>query len=321
MIVLIFCVSCAPTSTIGVSPTATTQAGLVTSTMTSTSPSIPPALSVPSPTERPQAEQAESCDHDICVLDGHFIMRNPISAFGNRFSDDSYRYGSTQGGLRETHHGVEFANNLGIPVLAVADGEVVFAESDAQIKIGWVPNFYGNVVVIRHRADGFDQDLYSLYAHLSTISVKRGDMVEVGKMVGTVGATGTARGSHLHFEVRSGSNDSESNQNPLLWVVPEPEMGVIAGRLINSIGEEVEGTFNVQAVSDGVVNPSPTTSITTYENKKLPVGNDPNWRENFAAGNLRQGEYRVSLVYNNKVYEKLVNVQDGKLTFVVFVVK
>ncbi len=278
------------------------------------------SVTVP-PTQMAAVEAAEKCQQEICIMDGHFAMRNPISAFGNRYSDDSYRYGSTQGGLRETHHGVEFANNPGIPVLAVADGEVIFADSDIDTKIGWVPNFYGNVVVIRHFFGGPNHAMFSLYAHLSSITVQRGEMVETGKMVGTVGATGTARGSHLHFEVRSGTNDSESNQNPILWVMPEPGMGVIAGRLTNNKGEDVEGVFNVQAISEGVVNSSPTTSITTYENKSLPVGNDHIWIENFAAGNIPQGTYRVSLVYNNKVYEKTVDVNDGKLTFVVFVVQ
>jgi len=55
---------------------------------------------------------------------------------------------------------------------------------------------YGNYVIITHEA-GYQ----SLYGHLSTISVKRGQGVVQGAVIGKVGNTGYSTGSHLHFSV------------------------------------------------------------------------------------------------------------------------
>jgi murein DD-endopeptidase MepM/ murein hydrolase activator NlpD len=56
---------------------------------------------------------------------------------------------------------------------------------------------WGKLVVVAH-ADG----VRTLYAHLSSIAVRVGQLVVTGDRVGTVGATGDATGPHLHFEVR-----------------------------------------------------------------------------------------------------------------------
>ena len=51
--------------------------------------------------------------------------------------------------------------------------------------------------MIEHRAG-----MTSWYAHLASISVRRGQCVEAGTPIGTVGSTGNATGPHLHFELR-----------------------------------------------------------------------------------------------------------------------
>jgi len=86
------------------------------------------------------------------------------------------------------HLGTDYGAPTGTPVRAVGDGTVDFA--------GW-QNGYGNVVVIQH-AGGRS----TLYGHLSRINVKRGQRVDQGQNVGSVGATGWATGPHLHFEFR-----------------------------------------------------------------------------------------------------------------------
>jgi len=58
---------------------------------------------------------------------------------------------------------------------------------------------YGNTVIIRH-ADGKE----TLYAHLSQIYVRMGQVVDQGETIGAVGCTGWCTGPHLHFEVRVG---------------------------------------------------------------------------------------------------------------------
>jgi murein DD-endopeptidase MepM/ murein hydrolase activator NlpD len=62
---------------------------------------------------------------------------------------------------------------------------------------GWNTGGYGNLVVIDHR-EGFQ----SWYAHLSTVTSWRGEVVTGGTRIGYVGSTGYSTGPHLHFEVR-----------------------------------------------------------------------------------------------------------------------
>jgi murein DD-endopeptidase MepM/ murein hydrolase activator NlpD len=86
------------------------------------------------------------------------------------------------------HLGVDYAAPTGTPVRSVGDGVVEFAG---------VQNGFGNVVMLRHRANHT-----TVYAHLSRIFVKQGQTISQGQNVGAVGATGWATGPHLHFEFR-----------------------------------------------------------------------------------------------------------------------
>ncbi len=85
------------------------------------------------------------------------------------------------------HNGVDIAAKTGTPVYAPAMGTVTFSAT----KSG-----YGNYVMIDH-GNGY----VTTYAHMSSRSVKVGDIVSKGDLVGAVGATGRVTGSHLHFEI------------------------------------------------------------------------------------------------------------------------
>lgn len=85
------------------------------------------------------------------------------------------------------HHGVDLALPMGEPVFAVFNGV---------IKLSMYGKGYGNYVIIKH-----DNGLETLYAHLSKRSVKAGQRVKAGQMIGAVGSTGYSTGPHLHFEV------------------------------------------------------------------------------------------------------------------------
>jgi hypothetical protein len=87
------------------------------------------------------------------------------------------------------HTGLDFPAATGTPVVAAAAGRVVSA--------GDMGDGYGNAVRIAH-GGGVD----TMYAHLSKISVAVGARVKTGQLVGAVGSTGHAHGTHLHFEVR-----------------------------------------------------------------------------------------------------------------------
>jgi murein DD-endopeptidase MepM/ murein hydrolase activator NlpD len=86
------------------------------------------------------------------------------------------------------HAGIDFLAPAGRPVASAGFGRVAFT---GYSRSGW-----GNLVIVRHRFG-----LRTLYAHLSAITVRRGTFVAAGARIGRVGATGTATGPHLHFEV------------------------------------------------------------------------------------------------------------------------
>ena len=79
----------------------------------------------------------------------------------------------------------------GTPVVAAADGEVVYAGDGIR--------GYGNLVVLQHPGD-----LLTVYAHNSALFVAQGQAVRAGERIAAVGQTGRATGPHLHFEVRQG---------------------------------------------------------------------------------------------------------------------
>jgi murein DD-endopeptidase MepM/ murein hydrolase activator NlpD len=86
------------------------------------------------------------------------------------------------------HSGIDIGSSIGTPVAAAADGVVVFVQYEGG---------YGNLIKIDHSGS-----LQTYYAHLQAFSVKVGDTVKRGQMIGTVGMTGRTSGPHLHLEVR-----------------------------------------------------------------------------------------------------------------------
>lgn len=88
----------------------------------------------------------------------------------------------------EFHPGLDFKGKTGDPVKCTASGKVVFSG-----RAGG----YGNCVRIRHA-----NNLETWYGHLSRISVREGQRVSVGELIGKVGSTGRSTGPHLHYEVR-----------------------------------------------------------------------------------------------------------------------
>ncbi len=85
----------------------------------------------------------------------------------------------------QVHLGYDLASVAGAPVYAANRGRVVHA--------GWL-DIYGNCVILDH-----GMGLQSLYAHLSSVGVRVGDMVDKGALLGHTGSTGLAGGDHLHF--------------------------------------------------------------------------------------------------------------------------
>lgn len=107
------------------------------------------------------------------------------------------------------HTGVDFANVIGTPIKAAADGVVLNAGGDS--------SGYGLFVRILHK-HGF----VTLYAHCNRVLVSRGDEIKRGQVIATLGESGSATGPHLHYEVRMlkevGLNPSFVSLNPWPFV-------------------------------------------------------------------------------------------------------
>ena len=89
---------------------------------------------------------------------------------------------------KNPHSGVDITADEGDPVKAPNDGVVILVDNQF---------FSGNSVVLDH-----GQGIYTMFFHLSKATVKYGQAVRKGDVVGLVGATGRATGAHLHWGVR-----------------------------------------------------------------------------------------------------------------------
>ncbi len=106
---------------------------------------------------------------------------------GHRTSGFGYRTDPITGERLE-HLGLDYSGPVGEPILALADGIVTFSGKNSG---------YGNLVELEH-VDG----LRTRYAHNQANLVNRGDRVQKGEPIATLGSTGRSTGPHVHIEVR-----------------------------------------------------------------------------------------------------------------------
>ncbi|MCG2784724.1 MAG: peptidoglycan DD-metalloendopeptidase family protein [Anaerolineae bacterium] len=268
------------------------------------------------PTATPTPQEQDSgfgwCADAVvsCFADGYsFPLQRPIPTG----IDPTYRFASTQNGDREIHRGVEFYQASGTPVLAVGAGRVAFAGDDMDDKVALWPGFYGNYVVIEHDFGG--QPVFTLYGHLSKMDVQTGEAVAAGQKIGEVGASGSAIGSHLHFEVRPRQNDYFAARNPELWFAPLEGMGALAGQIFDPSNPKVSGAVRIQRMEDGKIADFPAYQSLDIYPPELAVENG----ENFALNDLPAGQYRLTYVYGGKVYEYFIEIGPGILTLITIV--
>lgn len=270
----------------------------------------------PYPTNTPRPARPTATPTVPLPREDHFWLARPFPRDPDNVVVDylsrTYPYGTTGGGQYNTHHGVDIPNVLGTPVLATGEGWVIYAGDDYTRKVGPQTNFYGNVVIIEHDTPAPNgQPLYSLYGHLSRISVEAGQRVKTGEVIGEVGATGVALGSHLHLEVRIGDPfDYGSTVNPDLWLQPWEGFGVLAGKLINPESDEPVYDAMIIIRQDG--NPPDRY---TYSYADDTVNPDPVFGEDFTRGDLPAGNYRIFVRYEGDIrYEGQFTILPGKTT-------
>jgi len=117
-----------------------------------------------------------------------FIAPTDSTRYTSYFGDRRVYAYSNGKSSTSLHYGNDYGIPTGSEVRACGDGKVVMAEN--RISTGWS-------IVIEHLPG-----LYSLYYHLDSMSVKEGDMVKAGDLIGKSGCTGLATGPHLHWEMR-----------------------------------------------------------------------------------------------------------------------
>lgn len=117
--------------------------------------------------------------------------------------------GRNIGSGNENHRGVDMSVPTGTRISASASGYVTHAGPMGT---------YGNVVMMTHSING--KNYSTVYAHLSSISVSRGQYVSQGQKIAASGNTGRSTGPHLHFEIHVGPwNGARSNAvNPLGYI-------------------------------------------------------------------------------------------------------
>jgi murein DD-endopeptidase MepM/ murein hydrolase activator NlpD len=103
------------------------------------------------------------------------------------------------------HSGLDITAAKGDLVTACADGRVVFTGSRKGYRS------YGLTVLVDH-----GKDVFTHYAHLSRILVRKGQKVAAGEKIGLIGSTGRSTSPHLHLEVKVGGQ----HYNPVAYFPP-----------------------------------------------------------------------------------------------------
>lgn len=151
----------------------------------------------------------------------------PVALYGRRISPFT--------GMEESHHGVTWAAPEGEPVLAAGGGRVAWVGAVRERRANEWTRF-GNVVVLDHGAG-----VYSVYGHLGSMAVRRGQQVVRGDRVGEVGQTGWTRTPSLYWEVRWPVEGVSRPVDPALVNLALP-LDDLSGRLSNPAGD-LDGGF------------------------------------------------------------------------------
>lgn len=108
-------------------------------------------------------------------------------------------------GSGKTHKGVDLVGKSSKLIYPIFGGTVITKSYDG--------DGYGNYVVVNH-GNGY----WSLYAHMKKVYVDKGQTVNTNTILGVEGSTGHSTGSHLHLEIRKGSNSSSNVINPMTFL-------------------------------------------------------------------------------------------------------
>lgn len=168
--------------------------------------------------------------------------------------------GDTQGFKKGIHYGLDFGWKSGESddILATSDGIVTFEGFHTDIING--KTYKPIMVIIKH--DYSDEyDYYSLYTHLASTCVDKGQWVSVGQKIGVKGNTGYSFGKHLHFQVmRMPKGKSLVNWN-VNAIDPTPYLYRTSGQIFH-----YQGNFNIPLEAEN--KPKEESKTNTQDNEK-----------------------------------------------------
>ena len=127
------------------------------------------------------------------------------SRYGMRLHPNDHVY--------KKHNGIDFARAN----IHASAPPIVASEAGVVIEARWISGpggGFGRTVIVNH----YEIGLTTLYAHLDSINVSAGQVVNKGQQLGIMGTTGNSTGIHLHFEVFEGDYDSNNRVNPVKYL-------------------------------------------------------------------------------------------------------
>lgn len=125
------------------------------------------------------------------------LLNKPVQG---RIIADFGKYTESRSGVLNFRNGIEIAASPGTPIRAVFPGKAIYAD--------WLKG-YGNVVILAH-----GNAYHTVYAHAEELFLKKGDQVDTGDVIGTVGDSGALSGPALYFEIRHQGDPV----NPSDWI-------------------------------------------------------------------------------------------------------
>jgi murein DD-endopeptidase MepM/ murein hydrolase activator NlpD len=242
----------------------------------------------------------------------HFYFMRPIPSGQVNWPLASYRYGNIYFAEGAVHTGVDLDAADGTPVLAAGPGKVVWVGFGLSRFQTDPSDPYGLAISIRHDFGYNGQVLYTVYAHLQKANVWVGQRVKAGEEIGLVGRTGNADGPHLHFEVRLGQDGYFTTRNPELWMVPPEGWGVLAGRILDTLGRPLQN----QLVHIRSLLSDQHWEVWTYAGTS--VNPDDAYGENFVISDLPSGPYEVRIDYAGHAYTMQLALRPGETNLVAF---
>ncbi|MDD5213512.1 MAG: peptidoglycan DD-metalloendopeptidase family protein [Candidatus Gracilibacteria bacterium] len=184
-----------------------------------------------------------------------------------------------------SHLAVDIKAPTGTPVYAIANGVIT--------KVGYEKGGFGNYITIRHEnvklSDGTIGTIYSNYAHLNTVTIKEGVKISRGDPIGTVGETGLAVGSHLHFQI-----DVDTAPFHPYWPFSGTEQRAAGldffSAITNGLGKENAMKYTINPM---------TFVYSNINNTQVSATNDIPLVNNVNTGALVQTEKQVAILNND----------------------